>query len=85
VSKWDKLLERILAGRSDANISFDDLCMLLGRLGYTEDITASHHIFQIAGQREIINIQPQKDGKVKAYQVRQIRAIFQKYGITQLP
>lgn len=59
--------------------------MLLGRLGYTEDISGSHHIFQLAGQREVINLQPQKDGKAKAYQVRQIRAIFQTYGITQVP
>jgi len=74
-----------LGGRSDANIDFADLRGLLLRLGYDEHIKGDHHIFRKDGQREIIDIQPQKDGKAKAYQVRQIRAIFRKYGITRIP
>ncbi len=32
MGKWDKLLERVLRGTSDASIPFDDLCGLLERL-----------------------------------------------------
>ena len=85
MSKCDRLLERILSGRSDANISLDDLCTLLGRLGYKESVQRDHHIFRKAGRGEKVNIQPQKDRKAKAHQVRQIRAIFQTYGIHKFP
>lgn len=36
MGKYDKLLERILRGASDANIPFDDLCGLLRGLGFEE-------------------------------------------------
>ena len=85
MSKWDRLLARILGSRSDANINFDELCTLLVMLGYTKKTSGSHRIFRQAGQREIINIQPRKDGKAKPYQVGQVRAIFRMYGITKMP
>lgn len=65
----DKLLERILRGTSDANISFGELCLLLRRLGFDERIRGSHHIFVQEGVVEILNLQPQ-GAKAKAYQVR---------------
>jgi len=59
VSKHDKLLARILAGASDANIRFDDLCRLLSHLGFEERIRASHHLFRKAGIEEKVNLQRQ--------------------------
>ena len=85
MAHWEKLLKRVLDGRADANIAFDDLRGLLSRLGYAEHIKGDHHILRIAGRPEIIDIQPRKDGKAKAYQVRQVRAIFRTYGITSVP
>jgi hypothetical protein len=85
MAHWEKLLKRILAGRADANIAFDELRGLLSRLGYAEHIKGAHHIFRVAGRPEIIDIQPQKYGEAKAYQVRQVRAIFRTYGITSVP
>lgn len=38
MTQWDKVLRRVLGGRSDANIGFDDLCGLLERLGYRHKI-----------------------------------------------
>ena len=38
-----------------------------------------HHIFYREGIEEIVNLQPLKDGKAKAYQVRQVREIIHKY------
>jgi hypothetical protein len=85
MSWWDKMLNRVLSGQSDANINFNDLRKLLLRLGYLEHIKGDQHIFRNAEQLEIVDLQPQKDGKAKLYQVRQVRAILLKYGITRAP
>ena len=69
----DRLLERILAGRSDANIPFTPTCQMLQRIGFKMRIKASHHIFTYPGVvGRQLNLQPES-GQVKPYQVRQIR------------
>ncbi len=78
MSKYDKLLTKILLGKSDANIPFDQLCQLLRKLGFNERIQGSHHIFTQEGIEEILNLQP-KQGKAKTYQVKQIRNLILKY------
>ena len=78
MGKWTKLREKILLGRSDANIDFDDLCHLLRRFGFGERISGSHHIFSRNGVEEIINIQP-KGRMTKGYQVAQIRDMILKH------
>jgi len=78
MGKYEKLLQRILHGTSDANISFKDLCRLLRRLGFEERIRGSHHIFRKAGITEKINLQ-KAGSKAKPYQVRQVRAVILKY------
>ncbi len=72
------MLQQILRGTSDANIAFDDLCRLLLRLGFVERKRGSHHIFRKEGIEEKINLQ-RDDGKAKAYQVRQVRAVILRY------
>lgn len=80
MGKSEKLRETILGGRSDANISFEDLRNFLISLGFEERIKGSHHSFRKSGVLEKPNIQ--RDGsKAKAYQVRQIRAILIKYDL----
>jgi len=74
----DKLVSQILGGRSDANVSFNDLLSLLRSLGFDERIRGSHHIFTRPGIEEILNLQP-KGGKAKVYQVRQVRNVIVKY------
>jgi hypothetical protein len=78
VSRRDKLLIEILLGTSDANIPFAPLCQLLVSLGFDERIQGSHHIFSKEGVEEILNLQP-KQGKAKAYQVKQVRNVILKY------
>ncbi len=86
MSRWDKVLQHVLGGQADHNIRFDDLRGLLTRLGFRERIRGDHFIYTMKGVvREIIDLQPQKDGKSKTYQVRQVRAILQQYGLTRLP
>lgn len=82
MGKQEKLLNIILEGRSDANISFRDLLSLLGSLGFEETIRGSHHLFRKKGTGEKINLQ--RDGnKAKPYQVRQVREIFLALGIKE--
>jgi len=78
MGKYQKLLFQILEGSSDTNIAFDDLRRLLLRLGFVERTRGSHHVFRKEGIEEKINLQ-RDDGKAKAYQVRQVRAVILKY------
>ncbi|HEX8493711.1 MAG TPA: hypothetical protein VF658_12770 [Pyrinomonadaceae bacterium] len=78
MSKYEKLLIRILRGASDADISFDGLCGLLRHLGFDERIRGSHHIFSREGVEEILNVQS-LGSKAKAYQVKQVRGVILKY------
>ena len=82
MSKEAKLLSKILMGKSDANIPFEQLCQLLRKLGFDERIRGSHHIFTQNRIEEILNLQPQQ-GKAKAYQVKQIRNLILKYKLEE--
>ncbi len=73
----------MVAGSADANIRFSELCTLLRQLGFDERIRGSHHIFRRPGTREKVNLQPY-GSNAKAYQVRQVRKILVKYGITNV-
>ena len=74
-----KVLNRVLDGLSDRNIRFRDLTNLLNNLEFSSRTKGDHYIFYKTGIEEIINLQPLKNGKAKAYQVRQVRTIILKY------
>ena len=74
-----KIANKILSGVSDNNIRFNDLRKLLLSFNFVERIKGDHHILSRFDVEEIINIQPLKDGKAKAYQVKQVRKILVKY------
>jgi len=78
MSKFDKILEKVLRGAADANIDFQDLRQLLNELGFQERIRGSHHIYSKDGVIEIINLQL-KGSKAKPYQVKQVRNLILKY------
>ena len=73
------VLKKVLSGLNDKNIKFNDLKKLILYLGFNERIKGSHHIYFKTGITEIINLQSLKDGKAKAYQIKQARNIFLKY------
>ena len=78
MQKFKKILDRILKGRSDANILFSDICNLLISLGFNMGVSGSHHIFRKDYIEEKINLQ--KDGNnAKPYQVQQVRKLILKY------
>lgn len=81
MTKYGKLLAKVLSGRSDTNIDFDDLRHLLERLGFDERTRGSHHVFVKAGVHDMVNLQ--REGRVaKPYQVRQVRAVITANGLT---
>jgi predicted RNA binding protein YcfA (HicA-like mRNA interferase family) len=78
MSQKAKLLLKLLSGRSDSNLAFDDIVRLLGQLGFTLRVKGSHHIFTRDGVDEIINLQP-KGSLAKPYQVKQVRELILKH------
>jgi hypothetical protein len=78
MGKVDKIRASVMSGSSDANISFADLCLLLGKLGFNERAGKGSHRLFTHGQF-FINLQA--DGnKAKSYQVRQVRDQLRKLG-----
>lgn len=78
MGKYDRLIQRIVRGTSDANIAFADLRNLLLHFGFNERIRGDHHIFTKHGVEEILNLQP-KGSKAKPYQVKQVRNVLVRY------
>ena len=74
-----KLLNKVLSGLSDKNLRFNEIAKLLSDFGFSKRIKGDHHIFFKNDVEEISILQPLKDGKAKAYQVKQVRMIILKY------
>jgi len=66
---------KILRGKSDANIKFDELLHLMRKLDFEERIKGSHHIFYKEEILEILNLQG-KNRMAKPYQIKQVRNII---------
>ena len=78
MSKFEKVVQKVLSGSSDRNINFNDLCNLLESMGFDNRIKGSHHIYYKEGVEEIINLQS-FNNKAKAYQIKQVRELLIKY------
>lgn len=81
MGRHDKLLAQVLGGRADANVGCEAPCALLRHLGFEERTRGSHHVFRRAGVEALVNLQREGD-KAKVYQVRQVRAVLARYGLT---
>jgi hypothetical protein len=80
MSRTGKLFDKLMSGQNDASFSFDHLCTLLMKLGYTMRKTKGSHIIFQRGS-SFLNLQPIPGGKAKAYQVRQVRQELQKLNL----
>jgi hypothetical protein len=68
----------LLESRKDYGHRFLDVVNFLRATGWTLRMKGDHHILKRPGIPILLNVQPEKDGKAKAYQIRQIRrAIIQ--------
>ena len=81
MARFERLVQRILSGVADRNLDFGELCFVLDRLGFSSRIRGGHHIYYRDGVAEILNLQP-KNGKAKPYQVKQVRNVIVKYGLS---
>lgn len=74
MSTKKKLLAKLLSGKQDGNITFQEIMHLLQILKYNiRSGAGSHNIISYPGTPEILNLQPRKDGKAKPYQIEQVR------------
>lgn len=78
-----RTLDALLSGTSDYNIRFNELTGMLKTMGFQERIRGSHHLYSRQGIRELIDLQPE-GGMAKAYQVRQVRKIFENYNLKEV-
>lgn len=69
--------DMIMSGKSDSNIRFTDFRSLILSYGFRERIKGDHHVFKRDDILERIVIQP-LGNKAKAYQVKQVRMLFEK-------
>lgn len=72
--------DMVMSGKSDSNIRFNDFRNLILSYGFVERIKGSHHIYKRDDIPEGIVIQP-LGNKAKAYQVKQVRNLFNKYDL----
>ena len=80
MSRKKKLLEKLLGGNADRNFPFEDLVAVLSHQGWAlrDGGGSSHRIFLHPSYPALplVNIQPDKDGKAKSYQVCQVRNLI---------
>ena len=72
----DKLIEKIMSGTQDGNVSFDELKKFLEMKGYSlSRMRRFHHIFT-REKSQPFNIQRFENGKAKRAQIREVRLYF---------
>lgn len=80
MSQRKKLFDALMAGNK--NIRYNELCELLEYLGFVDrQRGTSHRIYARDDICEDINIQRLHGGGCKAYQLDEVRKLFEKEGI----
>jgi len=73
------MLKKLLA--SPAHARFDDVCHLAEAFGFRlSRVSGSHHLFIHPQIVELLNLQ-EVGGQAKAYQVRQLLRLVEKYNL----
>ncbi len=76
-----RLLLRIRSGAVN-NVDFKDATRLLQALGFERlRIEGDHHVFAREDIPEQPNLQPDRTGQAKPYQIRQIKRLVEKYNL----
>jgi hypothetical protein len=74
----EKIQAALLDSAKDYAHRFADVVAFLGRSGWKRRIKGSHHIFTRPGVPFLLNLQPEKNGKAKGYQIRQVRQVIER-------
>ena len=75
----EKIRAALLEASKDYGHRFKDVVFYLEATGWKMRIKGSHHIFTRPGIPVLLNLQPEKSGKAKAYQIRQVRQTLARY------
>jgi len=75
----DKTRAALLDSAKDYGHRFTDITGFLEATGWRRRIKGSHHIFTRPGLPILLNLQPERNGKAKAYQIRQVRQMLEKF------
>lgn len=77
-----RLWERVQHGDVH-NIAFSDFIRLIEAFGFEFDRQrgTSHQMYMRESVREAMNVQPNRDGSAKPYQVRQLKRLVQEYDL----
>jgi hypothetical protein len=76
-----KIRTALLEPSKDYGHRFRDVVHFLEASGWTLRIAGSHHIFTRSGVPVLLNLQCEKNGKAKAYQIRQVRQTLTRFGL----
>ena len=71
-----KIRAALLDPAKDYHHRFGDVVFFLERTGWKKRTTGGYHIFTRPGLPVLINLQPEKSGRAKAYQIRQVRTVL---------
>jgi predicted RNA binding protein YcfA (HicA-like mRNA interferase family) len=63
----------------DYSHRFSDVVVFLEGSGWKKRIKGSHHVFTRTGIPILLNLQPEKNGKAKGYQIRQVRQALNRF------
>jgi hypothetical protein len=74
-----KIRIALLDSAKDYGHRFGDVVKFLEATGWKMRIKGSHHIFARSGVPFLLNLQSEPGGKAKAYQVRQVRQVLEKF------
>jgi hypothetical protein len=58
---------------------FADVIRFLKQSGWKMRIKGDHHLFTRPGIPLLLNLQPEKSGKAKAYQIHQVREALERF------
>ena len=78
MSKIDKLIKKLMLGKSDNNFDFDDLRKVIEHFGFEyRNKESSHYVYSRKDIYARLNIQRDKNSsQAKPYQVKQVREII---------
>jgi predicted RNA binding protein YcfA (HicA-like mRNA interferase family) len=78
MGKKRKLYSRIQ--NNQKNVRFRDFSTLMEYFGFVLiRVRGSHHLYQHPDVEEVLSVQPRKDNRAKAYQLRQFLKLVEKY------
>jgi predicted RNA binding protein YcfA (HicA-like mRNA interferase family) len=75
MSKREKLIQKIMDGR---NVSYDEAETILSHLGFSVEVTGSHHVFRKNGYSKNVSLKIRAE--LKNYQIKLLKEVLEDHG-----